>query len=125
MKLLRLSQISFNVTALCICICCIICTSGFCITITQSYTHTIQRTHTPKAVTGRVEANKVLSHQRQSNYRKPPAFPSTTFSYVILSPEQHFKPLKISVETTLGNILTFYKSEIKVEMDINILCIII
>ena len=36
------------------------------ITITQSYTHTMQQTH--KAVTGSVEAKKLLSHRRQWEY---------------------------------------------------------
>ena len=42
---------------------------GSRITITQSHTHTMQDTHTHKAVTGRVEAKKVLSRRRQSEYR--------------------------------------------------------
>ena len=37
-------------------------------TITQSHTHTMQQTHTHKAVTGRVEAKKLLSRRRQSEY---------------------------------------------------------
>ena len=39
------------------------------ITITQSHTHTMQQTHTQKEVTGRVEAKKLLSRRRQSEYR--------------------------------------------------------
>ena len=35
-------------------------------TIMQSHTHTMQQTHTHKAVTGSIEAKKLLSHQRQS-----------------------------------------------------------
>ena len=41
---------------------------GSRITITQSHTHTMQQTHTHKAVTGRVETKKLLSRQRQSDY---------------------------------------------------------
>ena len=42
---------------------------GLRITITQSHTHnTMQQTHTHKAVTGCVEAKKLLSHRRQSDY---------------------------------------------------------
>ena len=41
---------------------------GLRITITQSHTHTMQQTHTHKAVTRRVEAKKLLSRQRQSEY---------------------------------------------------------
>ena len=41
---------------------------GSRITITQSHTHTMQQTHTHRAVTGRVEAKKLLSRQRQSEY---------------------------------------------------------
>ena len=40
------------------------------ITITQSHIHTMQQRHTYKAVTGRVEAKKLLSRQRQSEYSK-------------------------------------------------------
>ena len=36
---------------------------------TQTYAQIRQHTHTHKAVTGRVEAKKLLSRQRQSNYR--------------------------------------------------------
>ena len=42
---------------------------GSRITITQSHKHTMQQTHTHKAVTGRVEAKKLLSRRRQSEYR--------------------------------------------------------
>ena len=35
---------------------------------TQVYAQIIQHTHMYKAVTGRVEAKRFLSHQRQSNY---------------------------------------------------------
>ena len=38
------------------------------ITIIQSHMHTMQQTHTHKAVTGRVEAKKLLSCRRQSEY---------------------------------------------------------
>ena len=38
------------------------------ITITQSHTHTMQQTHTHKVVTRRIEAKKLLSRQRQSEY---------------------------------------------------------
>ena len=41
---------------------------GSSITITQSHTHTMQQTHMHKAVTGRVEAKKLLSRRRQSEY---------------------------------------------------------
>ena len=37
---------------------------------TQAYTQVMQHTHTHKAVAGRVEAKKLLSRRRQSNYRK-------------------------------------------------------
>ena len=36
---------------------------------TQAYAQNLQHTHTHKAVTGRVEAKKLLSRWRQSNYR--------------------------------------------------------
>ena len=35
---------------------------------TRAYAQIMQHTHKYKAVTGRVEATKLLSHQRQSNY---------------------------------------------------------
>ena len=35
---------------------------------TQAYVQIMQHTHTHKAVTGRVEAKKLLSRRRQSNY---------------------------------------------------------
>ena len=38
--------------------------------ITRSHTHTMQQTHTHKAVTGRVETKKLLSRRRQSDYSK-------------------------------------------------------
>ena len=41
---------------------------GLRITITQSHTHTMQQTHMHKAVTQRVEAKKLLSRRRQSEY---------------------------------------------------------
>ena len=41
---------------------------GLRITITQSHTHTMQQTRTHKAVTRRIEAKKLLSHRRQSEY---------------------------------------------------------
>ena len=41
---------------------------GSCITFTQSHTHTMQQTRTHKAVTGRIEAKKLLSSRRQSEY---------------------------------------------------------
>ena len=37
---------------------------------TQTYEQIMQHTHTLKAVTGRVEAKKLLSRRRQSNYSK-------------------------------------------------------
>ena len=37
---------------------------------TQAYVQIIQHTHTHNAVTGRVEAKKVLSRRRQSNYSR-------------------------------------------------------
>ena len=40
------------VAAFCVCICCILCVYGSHITITQSCTHTMQQTHTHKAVLG-------------------------------------------------------------------------
>ena len=42
---------------------------GLRITIMQSHTHTMQQTLTHKAVTRRVEAKKLLSRRRQSEYR--------------------------------------------------------
>ena len=42
---------------------------GLRITITQSHVHTMQQTHTHKAVTGRVEAKMLLSRRRQSEHR--------------------------------------------------------
>ena len=42
---------------------------GLRITITQSHTHKMQQTRTHKAVTRRVEAKKLLSRRRQSEYR--------------------------------------------------------
>ena len=39
-------------------------------TIKQSHTHTMQQTHVHKAVTGRIEAKKLLSCRRQSEYNK-------------------------------------------------------
>ena len=41
---------------------------GLRITITQSHTHTMQQTRTPKAVTQHVEAKKLLSRRNQSEY---------------------------------------------------------
>ena len=35
---------------------------------TQAFAHLMQYTHTHKAVTGRIEAKKLLSRRRQSNY---------------------------------------------------------
>ena len=35
---------------------------------TRVYVQIIQHTHVYKAMTGRVEAKRLLSHQRQSNY---------------------------------------------------------
>ena len=37
---------------------------------TQAYAQIMQHTHMHKAVTGRVEAKKLLSRRRQSNYIK-------------------------------------------------------
>ena len=69
-----------QVTALCMRVCCIVCVCD-CITgYTQAYTQIMQHTRTHKAVTGRVEAKKLLSRRRQSNYswhvfiRKEPRF---------------------------------------------------
>ena len=50
------------------CACAYLCV-GLRITITQSHTHTIQQTHMHKAVTGRVEAKKLPSRRRESEYR--------------------------------------------------------
>ena len=49
---------------------------GSRITIMQSHTHTMKQMHMHKAVTGHVEAKKLLSSRRQSEYRHinaPPA----------------------------------------------------
>ena len=42
---------------------------------TRAYAQIMQHTHTNKAVTGCVEAKKLLSRRRQSNYRVPDQLP--------------------------------------------------
>ena len=58
------------VTALCMCVLRILhyLHVGLRITITQSHKHTMQQTRTHKAVTRCVEAKKLLSRRRQSEY---------------------------------------------------------
>ena len=43
---------------------------GHCLVRAQAYTQIMQHTHTHKAVTVRVEAKKLPSRRRQSNYLK-------------------------------------------------------
>ena len=57
-----------RVTALCVRVCCIVCVCDWVMVYTQAYVQIKQHTHTHKVVTGRVEAKKLLSHQRKSNY---------------------------------------------------------
>ena len=42
---------------------------GSHITITRAHTQAVQKTHTHKAVAGRVEVKMVLSRRRQSDYK--------------------------------------------------------
>ena len=58
-----------RVTALCMPVCCILCV---CDGYTQAYVQIMQHMHMHKAVTGRVEAKKLLSRRRQSNCRCSP-----------------------------------------------------
>ena len=44
------------------------CIGGSRLTITQSYKHTMQQAHMHMAVTSCIEAKKLLSHRRQSDY---------------------------------------------------------
>ena len=46
---------------------------------TQAYAQIMQHTHTHTAVTGRIEAKKLLSRRRQSNYRVPTVQKLNTF----------------------------------------------
>ena len=58
-----------SVTALCVCVCCMVCVCD-CVMVIREPTHKkMQHTHMHKAMTRRVEAKKLLSHRRQSNYR--------------------------------------------------------
>ena len=54
---------------------------GLGITITQSHMHTVQQTCTHKAVTRRIEAKKLLSRRRQSEYRNELVLLSLYFVY--------------------------------------------
>ena len=56
-------------TALCVCVCCIVCLCDCVMVIREPRTQMMQHTHTHKAMTGRVEAKKLLSCRRQSDYR--------------------------------------------------------
>ena len=63
--------LTHRVTALYVCTsCCSVCVCDcvMVIHITQAYVQIMQHTHTHKAVTGRIEAKKLLSRQRQSKY---------------------------------------------------------
>ena len=80
-----------RVTALCVCVCCIACVCDCVMVIhMQAYVQIMQHTHTHKAVTGRVEAKKLLSRQRQSNYSPCPSSCQQHSSCVheALGPEQ-------------------------------------
>ena len=58
-----------SVTALCVCVCCIVRVCD-CIMVTREpRTQRMQHTHRRKAVTARVEAKRLLSRRRQMNYR--------------------------------------------------------
>ena len=57
---------------------------------TQAYEQIMQHRHTHKAVTGRVEAKKLLSRRRQSNYR------SSWFIYLVFP--VHVKPELVCCE---------------------------
>ena len=53
------------VTALCVCVGCIVCVCDCKIDIRELYMQVLQHTHTYKAVTGLVEAKNLLSRRRQ------------------------------------------------------------
>ena len=57
------------VTALCVCIGCIVCVCDCIMVILEHYMQIMQHMHTHKAVTGRVEATNLLSGRRQRDYR--------------------------------------------------------
>ena len=77
-------------TALCVCVCSIICAWGSRIAITQSHTHTLQQTHTHKAETGRVVVKKLLSRRRQSDIWSRSK--SGGIFYVKYAPGSYFNP---------------------------------
>ena len=67
---------------------------GSRITITQSHTHTTQQTHKHKAVTARIEAKKLLSRQRQSEYSSSKNWHSNyTGDYGVLPYSATSKPI--------------------------------
>ena len=91
-----------RVTALCVCVCCIVCVCD-CIMVISKPTHTHKA-----AVTGRVEAKKLLSRRRQSNYRhsfllaptkqiKSPASQIFPPAGIQISPNPPFFSLSLSV----------------------------
>ena len=71
-------QRSLSQPYLCVCVCCIVCMYDCVMVTREPHTQIMQHTHRQKAVTGCIEAKKLLSRQRQSNYsrkvkkRKPP-----------------------------------------------------
>ena len=56
------------VTALCMCVCCIVCVCDCVMVIHQPHAQILLHMHRHKTVTGRVEAKKLLSRQRQTDY---------------------------------------------------------
>ena len=69
-----------RVTALCMCVLLHCMRVGLHNGYTQAYAQMMQHTHTHKAVTGCLEANKWLSHRRQSNYRHKFCFSKFTWT---------------------------------------------
>ena len=69
---------------------------GLHITIMQSHTHTMQQTRTHKAVTRRIEAIKLLSRRKQSEYRTPLTSTGTRISLILLR-FQHTLPSSMSM----------------------------
>ena len=75
---------------------------GLRITILQSHTHTMQQTCTHKAVTQGVEAKKLLSHRRQSDYSKSLVLARGNSRHLVLRFEVDFYAVRRLVITKLS-----------------------
>ena len=65
------SNFGFNtpVSTISMCVCCIVCVCYFAMVICEPHAQIMQRTHMHKVVTRYLEAKKLLSPQRQLDYR--------------------------------------------------------